>query len=45
MNVHDWQILMKSKASESFLFLKPDDSKEQACCGDDAETQVVTVKR
>jgi hypothetical protein len=34
MNVHDWQMLSKSAASRSFLFLKPERLKEQGCCGD-----------
>ena len=33
LNVHDWQVLSKSAASSAFLFLAPDESKSDACCG------------
>ena len=32
LNVHDWQLLAKSAAAGSFLFLKPDSSKDAGCC-------------
>ena len=38
MNIHDWQVLAKSAASSSFLFLKPGDSKEPGCCSEETET-------
>ena len=38
MNIHDWQILARSAASGSFLFLKPGDSKEPGCCSGETET-------
>jgi hypothetical protein len=28
LNVHDWQMLARSAASSSFLFLKPEEPKE-----------------
>jgi catechol 2,3-dioxygenase-like lactoylglutathione lyase family enzyme len=34
LNVHDWQMLSKSAASDAFLFLKPEGSKTDASCGD-----------
>ena len=37
MNIHDWQVLAKSAASGSFLFLKPGDAKEPGCCGEQKE--------
>src|SRR5262245_42787307 len=46
MNVHDWQLLAKSTASSSFLFLKPEPLKEQACCSDEVKTHApVNVTR
>jgi hypothetical protein len=40
LNVHDWQMLSKSAASGSFLFLKPEAPKAaDACCADRADTQ------
>ena len=38
LNVHDWQLLSKGAASSSFLFLKPEESKEAGCCGEQTET-------
>lgn len=34
LNIHDWQMLSKSAAGDAFLFLKPEDSKRDASCGD-----------
>jgi catechol 2,3-dioxygenase-like lactoylglutathione lyase family enzyme len=39
MNIHNWQVLAKSTASSSFLFLKPGDAKEPGCCSQERETQ------
>jgi hypothetical protein len=36
---HDWQVLAKSTARSSFLFLKPADAKEPRCCSEESETQ------
>jgi catechol 2,3-dioxygenase-like lactoylglutathione lyase family enzyme len=41
LNVHDWQLLQKSAAAGSFLFLKPESSKDAGCC----EEPVVSAGR
>jgi catechol 2,3-dioxygenase-like lactoylglutathione lyase family enzyme len=38
LNVHDWQLLAKGAANSSFLLLKPEESKEEGCCGEQSAT-------
>src|SRR5262245_2300918 len=35
LNIHDWQLLAKSAASGSFLFLQPESAKTEGCCTED----------
>jgi uncharacterized membrane protein len=32
LNIHDWQVLALSSAAGQFLFLPPDQGKNQTCC-------------
>ena len=36
LNIHDWQVLSSGAAKDAFLFLKPGEQQESACC-DQAE--------
>jgi catechol 2,3-dioxygenase-like lactoylglutathione lyase family enzyme len=46
VNVHDWQVLQKSAAASSFLFLKPESAGAAACCaGQEAAAAPAVVER
>jgi catechol 2,3-dioxygenase-like lactoylglutathione lyase family enzyme len=43
LNIHDWQLLAKSAASATFLFLKPDDTRTGAGCAGQVELPAATA--
>ena len=45
VNIHDWQLLQKSAAAGSFLFLKPESSNEAACCAEQEATAPAAAER
>jgi hypothetical protein len=43
LNLHDWQMLSKGEAAESFVFLMPDAISEATCCDEAAPSTQLTV--